>query len=120
MSPVSYAFGFIFIGGAIGMIALIRFHRLQPAHATIDHPSFGARIFFRAMAILMCQFLSFVLTNALMGALPAENLTQWVKQGSEISRAFFILVSPLPLTLVLYILYSRLVRWFTNLRGAPR
>lgn len=120
MSPASYAIGFTYIGGAIGAIALIRFHLLRPAHETTDHPSIGARIFFRVMAILMCQFLSFVLTKALIGALPAEGLTQWVKHGPEISKAFFILAAPIPLTLVLYFLHSKLVRWLTKLKGPPR
>ena len=111
MGPVSYTFGFLFIAGIVGQICLSNRLRFLPADRNIDHPSKTWRRFYRLMAIFMCAFWSFVLTCALLGALPIDDQLHLVRDSSEFTKAAFILLVPLPLLPVLYTLDAKLVRW---------
>ena len=111
MGLVGYTFGFLFIAGIVGQISLSNSLRFLPANKNIDHPSRAWRIFYRLMAFSMCAFWSFFLTCALLGALPIEDQLHLIRDGSELAKAAFILLMPLPLLPVLYFLYAKLVRW---------
>lgn len=112
MEPAGYyVFGFIFIAGVVGYIPLATTFAFLPATRTIDHPSREWRIFYRVMAVFMCNFLSFLLSFALLGALPVEGLLHKVRDSSELTQTMAILLIPLPLLPVLYTVYAKLVRW---------
>ena len=112
MEPaVYYVFGFIFIAGVVGYIPLATTFAFLPATRTIDHPSKAWRIFYRVMAVLMCNFWSFLLSFASLGALPVEGLLHKIRDSSELAQAMAMLLIPLPLLPVLYTLYAKLVRW---------
>ena len=118
MSPFSITFGFVFIAGIVGLISLANSFRFLPAHETIDHPSNGLRIFYRLMAIFMCQLFSFFLTTAFFGALPIP-LRPLDASDSELTKAIvLLLLAPLPLTAILYLLYAKLVRWASRQENA--
>ncbi len=114
MGPVGYAFGFLFTAGIVGQISLSNSFRFLPADRNIDHPSKAWRRFYRLMAIFMCAFWSFVLTIALLGALPLEGQLFHIRDSSEATKAIFVLLVPVPLTPVLYILYARFARWIAR------
>ena len=97
MGLVGYTFGFLFIAGIVGQISLSNSLRFLPANKNIDHPSRAWRIFYRLMAFSMCAFWSFFLTCALLGALPIEDQLHLIRDGSELAKAAFILLMPLPL-----------------------
>lgn len=118
MSPITLAFGFIFVSGIIGQISLSNSFRLLPAHRNIDHPSKPLRIYYRFMAISMCQFWSFFLSVALLGALDLEEQLRWVRNILEIEQAILMLAFPLPLMATFYFLYAKLVRWMTRRENA--
>ena len=118
MSPITLAFGFIFISGIIGHICLSNVFRFLPANENIDHPSKPLRVFFRIMAICMCQFWSFFLTLALLGALDLQEHFHWVRKSDEFVKAIIIFVFPLPLMTGLYFLYAKFVRWMARCENA--
>jgi uncharacterized membrane protein YhaH (DUF805 family) len=64
------------------------------------------------MAILMCQFWSFVLTTVIIGMLPVQE--ELVKQSELGKTIIFVLLLPLPLMAVLYCLHAKLVRRATR------
>jgi hypothetical protein len=111
MEPVKYVFGFIFIAGVLAHIPLSNVLRFLPANENIDHPAKAWRIFYRLMALLMCNFWSFLLTIALLGTLPVEELLHKMRDSSQLARAIALLVIPLPMLPLLYMLYAKLVRW---------
>lgn len=111
MGLVSYTFGFLFIAGIVGQISLSNSLRFLPTNENIDHPARAWRMFFRLMAFFMCAFWSFILTSTLLGVLPIEDKLHLIRDGSELAKAAFILLVPLPLLPVLYFLYAKLVRW---------
>jgi len=118
MNPITLAFGFIFISGIIGQISLSNSFRFLPAHRNIDHPSKTLRVYYRLMAIFMCQFWSFFLSTALLGALDLEEHLDWVRHSHEVEQAILMLVFPLPLMAVLYVLYAKFVRWAARRENA--
>lgn len=118
MGPVGYAFGVLLIAGIVGQISLSNSLRFLPANRNIDHPSRTWRRFYRLMAIFMCAFWSFILTCALLGALPIEDKLHFIRGSSEVTQAVFVLLLPLPLLPVLYTLYAKLVRWTARKESA--
>lgn len=108
MSPAALTFCFFLVAGVVGQIFLSSSLWFLPAHLTIDHPSSGLRVFFRIMAILMCQFWSFVITTVIIGMLPVQE--DLVKQSELTKTIIFVLLLPLPLMAVFYYLYAKLVR----------
>jgi hypothetical protein len=99
-------------------IPLSNVFRFLPANENIDHPAKSSRIFYRLMALLMCNFWSFLLTLALLGALPIEELLHEVRGSSPLAQATAMLLIPLPMLPVLYMLYAKLVRWCARQEAA--
>ena len=118
MNATILAFGFIFISGIIGQISLCDRFRFLPAHRNIDHPKRSLRLYYRLMAVFMCQLWSFLLTAVLLDALDFDAHLRWVEDRHEVERAIFLLVYPLPLMPVLYLLYAGFARWMARRENA--
>ena len=66
------------------------------------------------MAILMCNFWAFLLTAAVLGALPVKDQLRELRDGSQFVLAAWVFIAPLPMLTILYTLYAKFVRWRTR------
>jgi len=114
MDPALLAFWFTFLSGIVGQISLCDRFRFLPANRTIDHRSRLLRLYYRLMAVFMCQLWSFLLTAALLGALDFDAHLRWVQNRTDSERAIYLLVYPLPLMPVFYFLYAWCARWMAR------
>ncbi|MEN5048719.1 hypothetical protein [Luteimonas sp. TWI1416] len=106
---IPFVFLFQLFGGIVGQVALMQgSFALRPAEAAIDHPSRPHRLFYRGMALLMCNLWSLLATLLLLDAVgvdvPAPGL-------SPPARVATLVLLPLPLLGVFYWLYVRFLRW---------
>lgn len=104
MTLTFFVFTLQSIAGVIGTcIVLPRPGVIPPSTRNIDHPSRPWRIFYRVMAICMCN-----LGASLMIMIPLACLN--TGDLSDVTRALLLLALPIPLLIVFYWLLAKAVR----------
>lgn len=108
MTLTMFVFFFQSIAGGIGTcIVMPSPGVIPPSTKNIDHPSKPWRIFYRVMAICMCNLGAVVMIMIPLAELdnnfPGNDL-------SNVTRALLLLVLPTPLLLVLYRLFAKAAR----------
>ncbi|PNB74214.1 hypothetical protein C1X64_10850 [Pseudomonas sp. GW456-E7] len=108
MTLTFFVFAFQSIIGLIGTcIVLPRPGVIPPSTRNIDHPSRPWRIFYRAMAICMCN-----LGACLVIMIPLATLSGNINAGdlSDVTRALLLVALPIPLLIAFYWLLAKAVR----------
>ena len=122
MNPIAIVF-LIQLVLAGGGIYVVRYHltfRYKPdASQHIDHPSKKVRFLYRALIFGFCNFLSLVVTALLLNRLTFLPSLE-IKESSELIRAGWLLLFPVPLALVFYQIIARLERRITRRNSSPR
>lgn len=106
---ITFVFLFQLFGGIVGQVALMQgMFVLRPAKAGIDHPSRSHRLFYRGMALLMCNLWSLLATFLLLDAAGVDVLAPGLSLPVRVAT---LVLWPLPLLGVFYWLYVRFLRW---------
>jgi hypothetical protein len=104
MTLTLFVFAFQFIAGVVGTcIVLPRPGVIQRSTRNIDHPSKPWRIFYRVMALCMCNLGAWLMIMIPLASLNTGDL-------SDVTRALLLLVLPIPLLIVFYWLLAKAVR----------
>ena len=104
MTLTLFVFTFQLITGLIGTcIVLPRPGVIPPSNRNIDHPSKPWRIFYRIMAICMCNLWACLTIMIPLASLDTGGL-------SDVPRALLLLALPIPLLITFYWLLSKAVR----------
>ena len=104
MTLTLFVFAFQFIAGLIGTcIVLPRPGVIPLSTGNIDHPSKPWRIFYRVMAICMCNLGACLVIMIPLASLNSGGL-------SDVTRALLLFALPIPLLIVFYWLLARAVR----------
>lgn len=108
----AFVFLFQLFGGIVAQVALMQgMFVLRPAEAGIDHPSRPHRLFYRGMALMMCNLWSLLATVLLLDAAGIDVLAPGLSQPARVA---ILVLLPLPLLGVFYWLYRRFLRWATR------
>lgn len=111
MTLTMFVFFFQSIVGCIGTcIVMPSPGVIPPSTKNIDHPSRPWRIFYRVMAICMCNMGASLMMMMMM--IPLAELHEDLGSNglSDVTRALLLLVLPIPLLLVLYWLFAKAAR----------
>lgn len=117
MQPTTYVLGFQLIAGLVATAPLLGPMGFHPAHETIDQPGKGWRFFYRTMALLMCNLVSWLTTAVILG-FTGEHfdmgaVDDWVNGWPPLLQALHMLLMPLPLLPFVYLGYAKFVRWLS-------
>ena len=111
-------FVFLILGlGVVGLIVLIRPLGFEPAYRTVDHPNRWIRHLFRVCAFAVAYLGSFLVSSILVSKLFPHLDLQF---RPEAIRLLALFAFPIPISLLFYISYLKLVRWSDKRQSLPR
>jgi hypothetical protein len=107
MTATAYVFFFQFVAGIIGICVVWPNIAVPPASKNIDHPFRPLRIFFRIMTACMCNLFSWLVTFITIAAVFGDIDTSGL---SNINHALLLAGLPIPLLIVFYWLFAKVLR----------